>query len=147
MSAFLTDDEVRTLTGYTRYSRQRSHLDRHGIHYIPAASGRPIVPRTAVDGPSTHMQPRSAATDGAQGRALLLRLQREAAAMTPEEHDRAACSMLVRNGPPRSRQIAQLLSIIRFSRSRHGPRGVWAIDPRIGDRMYDGDPPMIDEVA
>lgn len=59
---FLTDADVRELTGYRRYSKQRELLHRNAIPFFVAASGRPIVLKADLekrtiarpDGPKTH---------------------------------------------------------------------------------------------
>lgn len=47
---FLTPDELRDLTGYRMPSAQIRWLTRNGIRHWIAATGRPVVPRSAIDG-------------------------------------------------------------------------------------------------
>ena len=47
--AFLTDDDVRRLTGRQRHGAQRRALDRMGIHYWQRPDGRPVVSRALVE--------------------------------------------------------------------------------------------------
>jgi hypothetical protein len=50
MSAFLTAGEVIELTGYKAAKKQIEWLTRNGVkHWVPA-TGRPVVPRSAIDG-------------------------------------------------------------------------------------------------
>lgn len=81
---FLTEAEVAELTGYRWPSRQREVLDANKVFYYVPKSGKPKVPRRSL-GPQAHPQSRPAAEDGAEGRALLLRLQ-QAAAMDTAGH-------------------------------------------------------------
>jgi hypothetical protein len=50
MTAFLDDDEVRTLTGRTQKSKQIEQLKRMGVPFFVNAAGKPIVAKSAVDG-------------------------------------------------------------------------------------------------
>jgi hypothetical protein len=50
MSALLTDEEVAQLTGYKRGALQAAWLLEHGIKHWRNACGRPVVPRSAIDG-------------------------------------------------------------------------------------------------
>jgi Domain of unknown function (DUF4224) len=54
-SLFLTEDEMRTLTGRGRKSAQLAQLRLMGIPFHVNAAGKPVVTRTAVEGQS--MQP------------------------------------------------------------------------------------------
>jgi integrase len=79
----LTDAELYKQTGYRKPALQRRKLDEQGIYYDVPRSGRPVVSwpiqyRPGY-GPQAHNPPRPTAQDGAEGRELLLRLQREAA--------------------------------------------------------------------
>jgi hypothetical protein len=78
MSDVLAPEEVYELTGYRRPGKQRAHLDAHGIFYVPNRHGHPKVPRSSL-GPQAHAELRPASAYDGEGRALLLRLQREAA--------------------------------------------------------------------
>ncbi len=49
MAVFLTAEEVYELTGYKRWSLQVKGLERNRITHYLAASGRPIVPLSALD--------------------------------------------------------------------------------------------------
>lgn len=47
---FLTPAEIRMLTGYKLPGKQAEWLRKNGVrHWIPA-TGRPVVPRSAIDG-------------------------------------------------------------------------------------------------
>ncbi len=47
---FLTRDEVHQLTGYKISKKQIEWLTRNGVrHWVPA-TGRPVVPRSAITG-------------------------------------------------------------------------------------------------
>ena len=46
---FLTDTELRDLTGYKRAADIRRWLDRYGFSYLIAANGMPRVMRSAFD--------------------------------------------------------------------------------------------------
>ncbi|MDY6498000.1 DUF4224 domain-containing protein, partial [Clostridioides difficile] len=50
MIMFLTPDELQELTGYKIAKKQIGWLTRNGIKHWIAATGRPIVPRSAIDG-------------------------------------------------------------------------------------------------
>lgn len=54
-SLFLTEDELRTLTGRGRKSAQLAQLRLMGIPFRVNAAGKPVVTRAAVEGQS--MQP------------------------------------------------------------------------------------------
>lgn len=62
MSAWLTSDELRRLTGRTRYTAQRRELERRKVKYVASSSGEPLVrPDDAFDGSAIKAQsPRSA---------------------------------------------------------------------------------------
>jgi len=47
---FLTADDLRELTGYRTAAAQIRWLTRNGIKHWVAATGRPVVPRSAIDG-------------------------------------------------------------------------------------------------
>jgi hypothetical protein len=47
---FLTPDELRDLTGYKVAFAQIRWLTKNGIRHWIAATGRPVVPRSAIDG-------------------------------------------------------------------------------------------------
>lgn len=47
---FLTADELRELTGYKVAAAQIRWLTRNGVRHWIAATGRPVVPRSAIDG-------------------------------------------------------------------------------------------------
>jgi len=49
MTLLLTDAELHSLTGYTRFADQRRWLTEHGWHFEPAKSGRPGVGRAYAD--------------------------------------------------------------------------------------------------
>lgn len=48
--AFLSDDEVRRLTGRTFKALQCAHLRKIGVPFFTNAAGRPVVARSAVEG-------------------------------------------------------------------------------------------------
>ena len=50
MSTFLSADDVRELTGRTNRKLQVDALRRMGIPFWINAIGRPVVPRTAIEG-------------------------------------------------------------------------------------------------
>lgn len=50
---FLTPDELRELTGYRTASAQIRWLTQNGVKHWIAATGRPVVPRAAIDGTAT----------------------------------------------------------------------------------------------
>jgi len=50
MSAFLTREEIIDLTGYKVRPKQIEWLLRNGVRHWVAATGRPVVPRSAIDG-------------------------------------------------------------------------------------------------
>ena len=43
MIYFLTQDDLRTITGYQRYGKQREWLEERRIMHTPDRKGRPIV--------------------------------------------------------------------------------------------------------
>lgn len=47
---FLTTEDVRRLTGKTRYTAQRRALTLLGIRFTVAATGEPLVRQEALDG-------------------------------------------------------------------------------------------------
>lgn len=47
---FLTADELKRLTGKSRYSAQRKVLDERRIRYVQAESGEPLVRPDDLDG-------------------------------------------------------------------------------------------------
>jgi hypothetical protein len=49
MSAFLAQDELKTLTGYARKACQVAQLRKMGIAYFLNAAGHPVVPRSIFD--------------------------------------------------------------------------------------------------
>lgn len=49
---FLTRDELQQLTGYKRSADQIRWLRDRGVHFFVAATGRPSVPRAAIEGRS-----------------------------------------------------------------------------------------------
>lgn len=51
MSAFLSAEEVRRMTGKARYSAQRRALDRLHVPYHAAATGEPLVRWDTLDEP------------------------------------------------------------------------------------------------
>jgi len=55
-SAFLTEDEVWTLTSKKWHALQVKELVRLGIPHWVNASGRPVVARSAIDGTRTQAQ-------------------------------------------------------------------------------------------
>lgn len=72
--AWLTTDEVVTLTGRKRWSAQCRALAKLGFRFTANAAGRPLVPRDAVLGAAGSRQPRKAtpdwsAIDGTQAKA------------------------------------------------------------------------------
>lgn len=50
MSAFLTEAEKQELTGYKVPKCQIRWLTQNGVRHWVAATGRPVVPRSAIDG-------------------------------------------------------------------------------------------------
>ena len=50
MNALLTDEEVAHLTGRKRAALQIAWLLEHGIKHWKNACGKPVVPRSAIDG-------------------------------------------------------------------------------------------------
>ena len=46
---FLTDDQLRQLTGYTRKHKQIARLRELGIPFIPSAAGFPVVAAREVE--------------------------------------------------------------------------------------------------
>lgn len=50
MSLFLSQDEVRELTGYTIKAKQIDQLRRMGIPFLVNGAGRPVVTTAAVEG-------------------------------------------------------------------------------------------------
>ena len=53
---FLTRAEIAELTGYVRPSKQIEWLARNGVKHWVAATGWPMVPRSAVDGTKPQAQ-------------------------------------------------------------------------------------------
>lgn len=47
---FLTAADLETLTGYVQPAAQLRWLTRNGVRHWVARTGRPVVPRSAVDG-------------------------------------------------------------------------------------------------
>ncbi len=45
---FLTDEELKELTGYSRFAEQRKQLAEMGIPFKPSRLGRPLVHRTVL---------------------------------------------------------------------------------------------------
>lgn len=57
---FLTREEIAELTGYKACKKQVEWLTRNGVRHWVAKTGRPVVPRSAIDGapkPSDDQQP------------------------------------------------------------------------------------------
>lgn len=54
---FLTANELRELTGFTRRSRQIAQLRQMGIAFWINGAGRPVVPRAVIEGRKTAPQP------------------------------------------------------------------------------------------
>lgn len=54
---FLTRDELQQLTGYKRAADQIRWLRERGVHFFVAATGRPSVPRAAIEGRSGSAAP------------------------------------------------------------------------------------------
>ncbi|TQK00146.1 DUF4224 domain-containing protein [Herbaspirillum sp. SJZ107] len=54
---FLTAEEVRELTGRTKHALQAEQLRAQGIPFFTNAVGRPIVPRTAIEGCKEKVKP------------------------------------------------------------------------------------------
>ena len=54
---FLTVEEVRELTGRTKHSLQVEQLRVQGIPFFINVVGRPIVPRTAIEGRKEKVKP------------------------------------------------------------------------------------------
>jgi hypothetical protein len=50
---FLDRDEVKELTGRTKIALQIAQLTTMGIPFFVNAIGRPVVPRTAIEGRAT----------------------------------------------------------------------------------------------
>ena len=48
---FLTDAEIRRLTGLRGREQQIEWLVRHGIRHFVNAAGKPIVPKSVIDTP------------------------------------------------------------------------------------------------
>ncbi len=57
---FLTDDELKDLTGYQRHADQRQWLLRHAWTFVVAATGRPIVSRAYAENQMGAAQPKQA---------------------------------------------------------------------------------------
>lgn len=57
MSMFLTDEELRELTGYARPSRQAEQLRRQRIPFHLNAAGKPRVARAIIEGRKADNQP------------------------------------------------------------------------------------------
>lgn len=53
---FLTADELRELTGYQTAAAQIRWLTANGIRHWIAKTGRPVVPKSAIDGRATDDQ-------------------------------------------------------------------------------------------
>jgi hypothetical protein len=47
---FITDEDLRELTGYTHRAKQVAQLRRMGIPFFVNAAGRPIVARATIEG-------------------------------------------------------------------------------------------------
>ena len=47
---FLSPDQIRELTGYKTPRCQIAWLVRNGVKHWIAATGRPVVPKSAIDG-------------------------------------------------------------------------------------------------
>jgi hypothetical protein len=54
---FLTVEEVRELTGRTKHALQVDQLRVQGIPFFINVVGRPIVPRTAIEGRKEKVKP------------------------------------------------------------------------------------------
>lgn len=50
---FLNADEVKELTGRTKIALQIAQLREQGIPFFTNAQGRPVVPRSAIEGRAT----------------------------------------------------------------------------------------------
>ncbi len=53
---FLTPEEIRELTGYRSAARQIRWLTDNGVRHWVARTGRPVVPKSAIDGSATQQQ-------------------------------------------------------------------------------------------
>lgn len=49
-SAFLTDEDIRRLTGFAHKAKQVTQLRRMGVPFFVNASGQPVVACSAVQG-------------------------------------------------------------------------------------------------
>lgn len=58
MSIFLDDDDVAKLAGTKSKSRQIDSLRRMGILFYVNAAGRPVVPKSAVEGKEISSKPK-----------------------------------------------------------------------------------------
>lgn len=47
---FLTKEEVAILTGFKKARQQIDHLTSQGIRFFSNAQGKPIVPKSAIEG-------------------------------------------------------------------------------------------------
>ncbi len=56
MDMFLTKVELVTLTGRALKSLQTEQLRRMGISFFVNASGRPVVPRSAIEGSTKRVE-------------------------------------------------------------------------------------------
>lgn len=56
MGRFLSDDDVRILTGFARKSQQIGQLRRMGIPFFVNGCGRAVVPASAIEGSSKQDQ-------------------------------------------------------------------------------------------
>jgi hypothetical protein len=54
---FLEAEEVRELTGRTKHALQADQLRAQGIPFFTNAVGRPIVPRSAIEGRTKTAKP------------------------------------------------------------------------------------------
>lgn len=57
---FLKIDEIKELTGRTKIALQIAQLSKMGIPFFVNAVGRPVVPRTAIEGGRATAQPKKA---------------------------------------------------------------------------------------
>ncbi|MEM7468218.1 MAG: DUF4224 domain-containing protein [Pseudomonadota bacterium] len=46
---FLTENEIQVITEYSRRAEQRKELARLGIKFMVSRTGKPVVPRKAID--------------------------------------------------------------------------------------------------
>ena len=56
MDMFLTKAELVTITGRALKSLQAEQLRRMGVSFFVNASGRPVVPRVAIEGSSKRIE-------------------------------------------------------------------------------------------